>query len=85
MFSLIFIPVEERVRRRRVAKWSVSYVSANLSNVQLHLFGDSSKPASDTFDARDDSDSFFLGLHRLTYTRESTQVGIITNMDYIKG
>lgn len=66
--SIIF---QDGVIRRRVAKWSVSYVSAQLLNTQIHLFGDSAQPMSEKFSTQSDDDSFFIGLDRLSYIREA--------------
>lgn len=57
--------------RRRGAKWSVSYVSAQLGNSQMHLFGDNTQPMSEKFTTQSDDDSFFIGLDRLSYIREA--------------
>ncbi|VDM37358.1 unnamed protein product [Toxocara canis] len=59
------------VTRRRSSKWSVSHVSAQLANVQMHLFGDNTRPMSDKFITKNNDDSFFIGLDRLSYIRES--------------
>lgn len=73
--ELHIAPVEEAkggVIRRQISKWLVPLVSAQLSNVQMHLFGENTRPMSDKFAAKSNSDSFFLGLDRLSYDREST-------------
>ncbi|KAL3985946.1 Golgi-body localization protein domain family protein [Acanthocheilonema viteae] len=58
---------KDGVNRRRVAKWSVLYVSVQLLNAQIHLFGANSQ----NFAAPIDDNSFFIGLDRLSYTREA--------------
>uniref|UniRef100_A0A0R3RSA7 Fmp27_GFWDK domain-containing protein n=1 Tax=Elaeophora elaphi TaxID=1147741 RepID=A0A0R3RSA7_9BILA len=58
---------KDGVSRRRVAKWSVLYVSAQLLNAQIHLFGANSQ----NFATPIDDNSFFIGLDRLSYTREA--------------
>ncbi|VDM18897.1 unnamed protein product [Wuchereria bancrofti] len=58
---------KDGVRRRRIAKWSVLYVSAQLLNAQIHLFGANSQ----NFATSIDDNSFFIGLDRLSYTREA--------------
>uniref|UniRef100_A0A915BX08 FMP27/BLTP2/Hobbit GFWDK motif-containing RBG unit domain-containing protein n=1 Tax=Parascaris univalens TaxID=6257 RepID=A0A915BX08_PARUN len=62
---------KDGVNRRRSSKWAVSHVSAQLANVQMHLFGDSTRPMSDKFITKNNDDSFFIGLDRLSYIRES--------------
>lgn len=63
--------MQDGVTRRRSSKWAVSHVSAQLANVQMHLFGDSTRPMSDKFITKNNDDSFFIGLDRLSYIRES--------------
>lgn len=58
---------KDGVSRRRIAKWSVLYVSAQLLNAQIHLFGANSQ----NFATSIDDNSFFIGLDRLSYTREA--------------
>ncbi|VDP17823.1 unnamed protein product, partial [Onchocerca flexuosa] len=58
---------KDGVNRRRIAKWSVLYVSAQLLNAQIHLFGANSQ----NFATPIDDNSFFIGLDRLSYTREA--------------
>uniref|UniRef100_A0A1I7VXQ5 Fmp27_GFWDK domain-containing protein n=1 Tax=Loa loa TaxID=7209 RepID=A0A1I7VXQ5_LOALO len=58
---------KDGVSRRRIAKWSVLYVSAQLLNAQIHLFGANSQ----NFATPIDDNSFFIGLDRLSYTREA--------------
>ncbi|KAM3716537.1 Protein hobbit [Dirofilaria immitis] len=58
---------KDGVNRRRIAKWSILYVSAQLLNVQIHLFGANSQ----NFATPIDDNSFFIGLDRLSYTREA--------------
>ncbi|VDN02377.1 unnamed protein product [Thelazia callipaeda] len=58
---------KDGINRKRVAKWSVLYVSAQLLNTQIHLFGaDSQKIVPHV-----DDNTFFIGLDRLSYTREA--------------
>uniref|UniRef100_A0A0N5AL93 Fmp27_GFWDK domain-containing protein n=1 Tax=Syphacia muris TaxID=451379 RepID=A0A0N5AL93_9BILA len=72
LFKAVFT-LKDGVRRRRLAKWSISYVSADLSNVQIVLFGDNPEIENGVSNTMDDTHSFFLGLNRLTYTREPTK------------
>uniref|UniRef100_A0A915PXZ3 FMP27/BLTP2/Hobbit GFWDK motif-containing RBG unit domain-containing protein n=1 Tax=Setaria digitata TaxID=48799 RepID=A0A915PXZ3_9BILA len=58
---------KDGINRRRIAKWSVLYVSAQLLNAQIHLFGANSQ----NFASPIDDNSFFIGLDRLSYTREA--------------
>lgn len=61
--------------RRRIAKWSILYVSAQLLNAQIHLFGANLQ----NFATPIDDNSFFIGLDRLSYTREArSKVLLIT-------
>ncbi|VDN49806.1 unnamed protein product, partial [Gongylonema pulchrum] len=68
---MIITEYQDGVIRRQTAKWSISYVSAQLLNTQIHLFGDSTQPVSEKFFTRTDDDSFFIGLDRLSYIREA--------------
>lgn len=63
--------------RRQISKWSVSHVSAQLINAQIHLFGDSSQPMNEKFATKSNDDSFFIGLSRLSYIREASHQVII--------
>ncbi|VDK26760.1 unnamed protein product [Anisakis simplex] len=65
------VKYEDGVTRRLMCRWTVSHVSAQLANVQMHLFGDSSRPMSDKFITKNNDDTFFVGLDRLSYIRES--------------
>lgn len=63
------------VRRRFRAAVKVRHVSVQLEKAQIHLFGEASKPrAGEPAEAGDHEDSFFLGLSRLNYVRESERV-----------
>uniref|UniRef100_A0AC35UCY3 Fmp27_GFWDK domain-containing protein n=1 Tax=Rhabditophanes sp. KR3021 TaxID=114890 RepID=A0AC35UCY3_9BILA len=62
---------ENMIKRQKVA-WKLNHMSALLIKAQIHLFGDNAKPKNDT-DLNDSDESFFLGMSRITYIRESIQ------------
>ncbi|VDK82551.1 unnamed protein product [Litomosoides sigmodontis] len=67
---------KDGINRRRIAKWSVLYVSAQLLNAQIHLFGANSQSFGTPIDG-----NFFIGLDRLSYTREARSKDITHSSD----
>ncbi|KAI6220278.1 UPF0378-like protein [Aphelenchoides besseyi] len=59
------------VRRRSRTAWKVSHVSVQLENAQVHLYGETQKPTAPQTKFADRDESFFIGLSRLNYVRES--------------
>lgn len=58
------------IRRRNRRAVRVNYVSVQLEKAQIHLFGLKSQPSADE-EMGEHDDSFFMGLSRLNYVRES--------------
>jgi hypothetical protein len=59
------------VLRRSKTVWKVSHISVQLENAQIHLYGETRKPMAASGGFADSDESFFIGLSRLNYVRES--------------
>lgn len=57
------------LRRRSRTAWKISHISVQLENAQVHLYGETRQPEQSAFNDQDES--FFIGLSRLNYVRES--------------
>ncbi|CAD5211079.1 unnamed protein product [Bursaphelenchus xylophilus] len=61
----------EQIKRRNRRAVKANHVSVQLEKAQIHLFGEKSQPSQDDRLTDDHADSFFMGLSRLNYVRES--------------
>jgi hypothetical protein len=59
------------LRRRSRTVWKISHISVQLENAQVHLYGETRQPSAAHQGFNDSDESFFIGLSRLNYVRES--------------
>ncbi|CAD5207695.1 unnamed protein product [Bursaphelenchus okinawaensis] len=61
----------EQIKRRKRRAVKANHVSVQLEKAQIHLFGEKRQPSPADGLTDDHADSFFMGLSRLNYVRES--------------